>query len=462
MRKFLKDYSFIGVVLVISVFGLGGLFRVLNIESVSAWGDEVASLYYAQHLDRVFLYESHTPFYYLICKLWMGVFPDTIVSLRYLFISLSFLLTALSSFILSKRRGSGAALIFFILWWLWPTDVIFSRQARHYSLYAEMTFLLLILWDSRSYYARKWLLVLWSLFQFIHPFTLLPVWFLSFYDFVKKKSDRKELLCFLSTSLPLMLYYGVRFLFQGREKVLSNISWVSENFPTFQKSLLLLFMGDSIPLTKIFPLSLPYGLLMLLLVGACFLFRKDFFHHFKQNEKMLKFFQLYLMTILFVEIFSFFVTNVRTSRYYIFLVPFFIFALLDWIIENNPKRNLKLATFLALVLIGYNFFVLRPWRNYAWDDQNVAEFKSYLKLLPPRELVVCANAFQLDYYFQRPYKTCTDVALRLHLNKQSFYLFDLTGNDKLLMLFLLNSGHIDKFHKFNQAVFISVSYPDSK
>lgn len=462
MRKFYQDYSLIGVVLIIAVFGLGLTFRLFNIEAISAWGDEVASLYYAKHLERVFLYESHTPFYYLICKAWMWVFPDSIISLRYLFVSLSALLMSCCCYLLVKRRGSGSAFVFLVLWWLWPTDVTFSRQARHYSLYAEMTFLLLILWDYRKEYSRKFLYTIWSIYQLIHPFALISVWYLALYDWARGRAKKKEILFYLSSSLPLFSYYAIRFSLYGSERVFSNISWVNENWSDFLKSLYLLFVGDSFPLNQIYPLSLWVGTSFLLLVLACFLANKDCLKNFFLKDKMLKFLQLYLITVIFAEIFSYLFTNIKIGRYFIYLIPFFLYALIDFVNEFKTAFNLKLCLVLSFILVTYNVAVFIPWRTYEWDDQNVAEFKSYYSNLAPKELVICANAFQMDYYFKKSYETCTDVALRFHLRKESFHLFSLTGTDKLLMLFLMKEGHIDDYKLFNQAVFISVSYPKSK
>ncbi len=459
MRKIFKDYSFIGVVLVFSVLFLGILFRVLNISGVSAWGDEVASLYYAQHLDRIFLHESHSPLYYYIGSIWISIFPKSIVSLRYLSIFLSFLMTSLCAGLLWKRRSVAIAFVFLILWWLWPTDISYARQARHYSLYAELTFLLLILWDQRSHFSRRLLLIFCSFFQLVHPFGLIPVWYLAFYDFFKKQSGKRQLFISLGTSIPVGVYYGMRFFLYGREKVFSNISWISFDTFAFQRSLGLLFAGDSFPLTTVFPLPLFWSYFMLLLVVCLFMVRKGFIPFIQKNESLLKFVQLTLLSIIFVELFSYFFSNIRIARYFLYLIPFFLYSLLDWVQEGDIAGNLRRGVLLAGILIAYNLFVLQPWRSYSWDDQNVANFKSYLQLLPPRALVVCANTFQQDYYFGLPSQNCTDEALKLHLNKKNFYLFDLTGNDKLLTIFLVNSGHIDRYQKFNQALFLSVSYP---
>jgi hypothetical protein len=218
-------------------------------------------------------------------------------------------------------------------------------------------------------------------------------------------------------------------------------------------------MGDSYPLTKVFPIPPMLGLIMVILVMLTVIFQNGFLSSLKYKENFLKFFQLFLLTVIFVELCSFFFTNIRISRYYIYLVPFFLYALLDWVQEFEFRKNLIRGILLAVVLVSYNLLVFRPWRTYTWDDQNVADFKSYLQSLPPRELVVCAQPFHQEYYFKKASQNCTEQALKLHLNKKNFYLFDLTGNDKLLALFLVNSGHIEHYQKFNHALFISVTYP---
>lgn len=456
MLKSKLNRSFTGAVLFFSVLFLGLFFRTLGIDSISAWGDEVASLYYAQHIDRVFFYESHSPFYYGLCKIWISIFPESVVSLRYMFISLSLILTAMSTWLLYKKRGVSLALVFFVLFWLWPTDIIFSRQARHYSLFLEMTVLILILWDHKETF-KKWLLwPLWMIFQLIHPFALIPVWFLIFYDFFKKKLTTHDVRFYLSTTLPLISYYVLRFIVFGKEKVLSNISWIDFKFQEFQRSLFFLFVGDSYPLTEVYPLSMWSPLLLIFVVGIFLLFGKRKLGPFK------RFFLLYILTVITIEVMLWVFTNVRINRYYIYLIPFFLFALMDLIEENPFQKNLKLASCLALGLVIYNIQVLAPWRSYTWDDQNVDSLKSMLSALPKRELIICANAFQQDYYFQQNYQNCSTQVLEKHLKKESFYLFDLTGNDRMLALFILNNTPIDQMKKFNQALFLSVSYPPKK
>ena len=462
MLKKLENHSFLGVVLFVSVLYLGLFLRIFGIETNSSWGDEVASLYYAQHLDRVFFYESHTPFYYGLCRLWMTIFPETILSLRYMFVSLSLFFALISSYVILKKRNVGLALVCFVLLWLWPTDISYSRQARHYSLFYEMCFLLLVLWGVRAEISRKVLWAVWATFQLIHPFALIPVFFLMLWDFVRKKLSWHEIRFFLTTSLPLVGYYLVRFFFFGRERVLSNISWVNFNFDHFVISVFKMFAGDIFPFNNFYPLGVTEMVLIPIVTLAIFLIPGLINRKKIDFWPLIRFVALFVLTLAIAEIVSHFFTNIRISRYFIFVVAFMLYGLFALAKDLDYKKCLGISFALAIVLGVYTMQFMQPWRKYTWDDENVESFKEFYKHLPERPLVICANAFQLDYFFQRKYVGCSEAALRLHLGKKDFYLFDLTGNDRMLALFLMNNAKIDNYEKFNQALFISVSYPPTK
>ena len=273
MRKFYQDYSLAGVVLILSTVAFGFLFRILGLSDTSAWGDEIASLFYAENLSEVFKHESHTPLYYVLCKAWISVFGKTILSLRYFFISLSFLFLSLSSYLLIKNKQTAAFLGLIILWWLWPTDVIFSRQARHYGLYAELGFFFLIFWRFKNQFSKKALFTVGSFVQFLHPFMVIPVFFLAIYDYAKRKIGPHVLFVALSSGLPLVLYYTFRFLIYGQEKVLSNINWIQVSSLTYLRDFLLLFGGDSFTFFMFYQLSFTLNVIFIIVVTAAFLLK---------------------------------------------------------------------------------------------------------------------------------------------------------------------------------------------
>lgn len=456
MHKFLKDLSFNGGVLFLAVFFIGIIIRYVGLAETSAWGDEVASWYFAQNLSNVFYTESHTPVYYFLCKLWMFVFPTSIVSLRYFSIFLSFFILLLSCFLINRKNGAKAALLVFSLWWLWPSMVIFSRQARHYSLYLDLTLLILVMWDQKQNF-NKWLF--WGVlafYQLIHPLAVIPVAFLAFWDFYKIRVNKK-LIFELSSAVPVTLYYLLRLLHQGQEKVHSNISWINSDSFSFFKSMLILFAGDSFPFSKFFPIEV-YGFCYLIISLLLILFIKSDFRVILKNSWFLKTILIFIFTEILIEGLGLLNFNLRISRYFIYVVGFLIFSIYKFSESWSEKEKLVRCGLFSALLISYSFVFHKPWQFYFWDDQNVSRFEQEMSTLPAKETVICASAFQLDYYFQRVYQeSCSEQALRLLRERKPFYFFDLNGNDKYTMIYLINSATIETYQKFDHSLLLSVS-----
>jgi uncharacterized membrane protein len=448
MRKFFQDYSSTGVVLIFCTLILGFLFRLFNLSSASAWGDEIASLFYAENLSEVFHHESHTPLYYSLCKVWMFFFGKSILALRCLFIILSFSLLSLSGILILRKKETGLFLLFVILWWLWPTDIIFSRQARHYGLYGEISFFYLIFWRYREDFNSKTLFVIGMIVQALHPFMIIPVWFLGAFDFIRKRLSFRQFLLVAGSSFPLVLYYSLRFLFYGQEKVMSNIGWIRDSFSTYAEGLFLLFAGDSFPFNQFYPLALSSSFLFIFVVVIILLLKT------KPRESWLKFLAILLFSIAATELTTLVFSNVRIPRYSMYLLPFFLYALLDSINESRVRENLMKGGILFIVLSSYTVGIFRPWSNYDWDDQAVFMAKEFLKTLPEKQLVVCGNRYQLDYYFKKPNLTCSQVAIPLIRAKKPFYFFDINGKDERLSAYLLQEAQLSFVKKFGHSYLI--------
>lgn len=453
MRKYFEGLSFYGGVFFFSALVLGIIFRVVGLQETSAWGDEVASWYYSQNLSNVFYTESHTPVYYFFCRVWTFIFPTSILSLRYFSIFLSLLVVLFTCTWVKRKKGNYSALILFIIWWLWPTMIIFSRQARHYSLYADLTFLIIVMWNYKKD-LNKWLL--WSvlaLFESIHPIAVLPVFFLSFWDFLRNKKS-KDLLWEVSTSFPVSIYYICRVYNQGKENVHANIAWINNDSWVFLKSLVSLHFGDSFPFSLFYPNQLSGVILLSFCVLVIAVYKMDL--KFLKTDWLLRPVVFTLATIAIVETLGLLNFNLRISRYYIYLPAFILMGLTEACRSNDEKLKLFKAFSLLVILTGYEVIYHRPWSYYIWDDQNVASFKEDFKTMEPREVVICGNAFQLIYYFNRSYVGCSEEALALHRNRQKFYFFDINGNDKHTMLYLMNESHIPLTRKYEHATLIAI------
>jgi hypothetical protein len=453
MRKYFEDLSFIGGVLFVSSLCLGLLFRFIGLKETSAWGDEVASWYYHQYFSHIFLYESHTPVYYFICKVWTWVFPNTILSLRYLSIFLSLALVLFASCFITKKRDARSGLLLFILWWLWPTAIIFSRQARHYSLYFDLTILICLLWTFKKDF-KKWIFwALLAIYSAIHPIAVLPVIFLSSWDFVKERKI-KDFVFWLSSCLPVSLYYLLRLIFIGREKVHSNIAWINSSSSEFAESLFNLFFGDSFPFSKFYPIDLRASLLLLVVLLFIAGFRN--FKSFITSKTFLQWIMFTVLTIGLVETLGAFSFNLRINRYFIYLPAFFIFALFHTQQSRSPRQLIYLSFVIFTTLGLYSVLSFRPWLYYTWDDQNIETFNLEISKLPSKDVVICGNPFQLRYYFNLSYYRCSERAFELFNKNKEFYFFDINGNDKLTAIYLLENGKVNFQRTYDHALLLSI------
>ena len=126
------------------------------------------------------------------------------------------------------------------------------------------------------------------------------------------------------------------------------------------------------------------------------------------------------------------------------------------------KSHLSIGIVLFLILGLANLELVYFTKAGVWDDQSVARFRQLQPILKPKELVICASAPQLDYYFGHAYKACSTEVLRLHLKRQSFYLYSLAGDDDLLISFLKKSTKVEQEIKIGHGLLLSIKYPKSK
>ncbi len=452
MLNFFKDLLLKEKVLFFSTLFLGLFFRLTSLSQTSYSGDEVATWYFSHHLDQVFSTESHTMFYYFLVKLWSVFFSDSIFSIRMFSVFLSYIILFSCLFLLKKsHKFLSLGLVAF--WSLSPTLIMQDRQARHYGLFAEMIFLLLMIWDHRREisFIKKWYLM--SFISLIHPLSLIPIWTLVLLDFVKKKLSLKESFMYLSCSIPVVTYYLLRVMFFSAQSVLSNVSWVKNDFYTLFKSLILLFGGDAYPFTFNYPLNPDWFVFFVFLFFfTLFLFSRGF--SFFKNEKFYRFVFLIVMTFFFVELLALCGVNLRIGRYYIFLVPFLFAFILDIVSTIELSKYLCLTS-LVLIISSYNFLILRPWRIFDWDDQFVATFKKDYPNFQKDHFIFCGSRHQLEYYFQKQKSDCSSEAFSRFYAQKNFNIFDIRGEQSTLALslFLSTRGNVFDRKFYGHSVF---------
>jgi hypothetical protein len=453
MLNFFKDLLLREKVLLLSVLFLGIFLRLFSLSEISSWGDEVATWYYRDNLDLVFSSESHTPFYYFLCRLWKIITTDSVYSIRLFSIFLSYLFLYLSVRLLQKS-SKFLILSLVTLWSLFPTFIIYDRQARHYGLFAEMFFFLIIIWDHRKSFDLIFFWFVFAVIQMIHPLGIIPVGLLILIDLVGKKISIKRALIYFSSSLPVLIYYLLRLYFQSYKSITSNIAWINNNSVSFLKSIFLLFAGESYPFTVMYPLNPDIFIFSSLFIIFLFLISSGW-RVLLVNRQLNRFLVLFVTTILVVEFLAFLGLNLRISRYYIFLVPFLLSYIMD-IVNVSPNRRFLLVSFLGITLAAYNLFVYRPWRSYPWDDDSVRAFKKdYPLYFKDKDLLICGNYLQSRYFFNTAVRDCSEEAFSRYYSKKNFSVFDIRGSQSTLALslYLTNFGNVLDMKFYGNAFF---------
>lgn len=351
---------------------------------------------------------------------------------------------------MGRERG----ILFFVLVWLWPTLVIYDRQARHYSFLADLMLLILAV---RNFQARnsKVLWILYAVTAALHPLGYIAALFFILYDYLKDKNLKKRLFE-ASSILPVLLYYLFRFLGQGQDRILRNISWIKAETYEFLRFLFLLFGGEAYPFTTFYPVGSWETLGLLIGVVLIFLARKEPLQNLK-GSRVGQFFCLILFTLICVEAAGAVGVNLRINRYYIFLVPFFLFSLFQTSKIWSRNEVALRGTAIFLLLLSYHALSFRPWSYYEGDDQVVTEVKSeFGSLVKHPDFIICAHKYQYDYYFGISSYNCSEEALKRLKAKKDFYFFDLNGNDKYTAIYLMQNMEAVEYRKYRHAFILNL------
>jgi hypothetical protein len=205
----IKDYSRKGVVLFFCVLVVGLILRLMAIQQ-SATASEIAQWYFSRHLDQVFFLDSQTPVYYL-------VFHPSVTSLRVMIMLINFGIVGLCSWWMMLKRSFIQGLLLFSFWWLWPLHLI------SFELLPVMCLLVLVLWHLKPTLRP---FIWWSVLSFVqsfHPFTVILVWALVGYEFLRKRVSISELRFVVSSSLPVLIYLGVKLGTFGFENFKTDV-----------------------------------------------------------------------------------------------------------------------------------------------------------------------------------------------------------------------------------------------
>lgn len=212
---------------IFGIFLLSVFLRIHNIESKNLWYDEVYSWKISQGSISEIVSEAsgdiHPPFYYVILKLWTGIFSDSVFSMRMLsavlgILSLFFIYRI--SFLLFKDKLQ--IIFILIMYAVSPLNIFYSQEIRMLNLNLFLTlgsvyfFYKLIEIKSLKYSLIYILFTVFSLYT--HYFALLILFtevMLVLIIFALKKSNtsflKKYFLSFIAINIFYLPWYPVFF-----------------------------------------------------------------------------------------------------------------------------------------------------------------------------------------------------------------------------------------------------------
>ncbi|MFL5785951.1 MAG: hypothetical protein ACJ76H_15135 [Bacteriovoracaceae bacterium] len=428
MRKFFEGHSLVGVVILFCVFFFAVFLRFYDIGTQSPWTDELASWWYLRHLDMVWVRESHSPLYYALLRVFTG--PSGDLSTLRVFSAVISVIHLIECFFLGqlvfdKKRF----LLFWILICLNPADIVYARMARHYAWLMEGILVYYLLWRIR---APFWLELLTGAFMgFIHVFAVIPISFLAMYRWWNDRRTRELCWRLICTNL-IVVYYVLRILFLGHESVRSNVSWNSLGSIKFWSSLLTQFLGDAYPRFEFFPVNAWLALGVVGLTGIFILVRR--------KESGILYIGILVASLLVIEALSFWL-NLRTNRYLIYLLAFWIVAFVDSFKDVKQWQAISIMG----VVVSFLFFQ-NPIRTFPWEKEKVSEWKEFRMKYPGTQELVCSNIYQSDYYDLHSVELCRKDFL--HVDRQGPLLFfDLNGNDIFVAVQLMQEMDVEDYSK---------------
>jgi len=420
MRKYFDGLSPVRGAILLSVFFFGIFFRFYGLDLQSPWTDELASWYFLRNLDQVFLYESHSPLYYSLLRLFFGLDPG-IYSLRMFSATVSVLYLILFFFVGQKFWEKDRLIIFMVLICLNPVDIEYARMARHYGILLEGSLFYLFLIQAG---VRPRVLIPYGAFLgFIHVFAIIPICTIIFWKYVQNREWKRFFVLFSGPSL-VIFYYLVRVIYLGHQKVKSNVAWNSYGFIDLLSSTFNQFLGEAYPRSNVYPIPL---VLSLFLVGLALVFLI-----YRRTSSGKLFFLTWLISIATVEILALMWINLRINRYLIYLPGLLCFALTEAI----PRPRLRYQIGLWALMLSLNI-MFNPLKPFEWDNEAVKVWKSYEGQYPSMPRLICANRYQSAYYGLDAPTLCRDEVGKIDLMRP-FLFFDLNNNDGFITLFLIN------------------------
>lgn len=396
-----------------SLFCFQLLFRFYRPDIHGAWDDEVATLFFSTNLDVVFNRDSHSLYYYLFVAPISLLDPMDFVQARILHGILSLALTFLIMWRSKKVFDEGQWLFFNSIYGLHPLVFGMSRLFRTYGLLIDLTTLLII--ECKLYESKRRIFIVSMLQTAFYPLMVIPL----FIEALFHRQKKEIMKIFFFASIPCLLYYFAKIVFdQGR---FNYILWIDSTYLNFFNDLTDLLSGSFVPFYR----SLDYGMgkyiLGLFLIG---MISSAFRLKLQKGKHAILVFVVTFGVVYFGINFTSLFLDLRISRYYVFLLPYFLFALTYSI---PPRKHLQQGiTVLLGGLILYQVIFREPFfqERAAFGDL-IHEVKSEAST---RQIPVmgCGYIFHDWYFKMQGFSVCTDmkdIQKFKDLNGQFIYTF---------------------------------------
>ena len=436
MRKYFEGFTPFSVALLVVSFIFAVFFRFYDLGVQSPWTDELATWFYAKNLDQIFLFETHSPLYYFLVRLFLGN-SASVESIRFFSATLSCLNILLLFLIGLRFMDRGKLTLFVILLAFNPADIMHSRMARHYGLLLEGTLLFLFLLRAN---ARTWVLSIVACFMgFLHVFSLIPMSCILIFDYLEMKNPRKSLIIFFS-SLGILVYYLARRLLPDHSTVLKNLIWSDSAFLSYFRAVVLQFAGNAFPHSEFYPpLLLPIACILIFCLGY-FVYRK--------SKSGLLFVTILISGILLVEFLNLYWINLRISRLMVYLPGLLLFSISDSVPKPNEKH------FFAACILSLGFlYPLNVFTSHSGDDGFIEEWKAFTSQEKITPKLVCLNKFQAAYYDIPAPVTCAHAYFGVDFKKPLIFM-DLNGNDRAIVMLLTQKMIAVDYRKSNHSIII--------
>ncbi len=367
-----------------SLFTLAFLIRLISLNQ-SLWLDEATTAKvvhffpFFQIIAKFSPTDFHPPLYYIIMKLWTGVFGYSEIALRFPSVIFS-LLTGYFVYLIGKKIRNQDLAFWATAFFLFnPLIVYYSQEARMYAL-ALLFLTIALYYFLKSLQSRNLTsLILFSLFIILSFYTFYGSVFLiaAFFIFlVLKKKYRLFLISGLifSISLALISPLLLKQLDNSRSALLTVVNWKQVLGPVSIKNLGLIFIKFAFGRISFYPKKIYYLLSGIWTLLIFYLFIKG-----ALKNSFLAF--LFLLPIFLGAIFSLWSPLLQYFRF-LYLIPI-LSILLSYGLSQSHQINRSgcLAIFMVLSLV----YLLNPvfhredWRSLVNDlkkDEKVFMVKS--------------------------------------------------------------------------------------